>query len=362
MNVNERRVQGAVRPGRFSGWRAAACIGLAVVAVVGGPGQPATLALAQQVDSAGGDLEIVQVRPNVYLIAGAGANVAVQIGPIGVVVVDTGAARSADTLLAGIRTLSDRPIRYVFNTSADSDHVGGNETLSKAGITILGGSRGNASFTDDVGKALDLNYGLATVFAHEEVLARMSRSPDLDQALWPSKVYTRAYSMALNGEGIQVFHQPAAHSDGDSMVLFRRADVIVTGDVLDIDRFPVIDVAAGGSIQGEIDALNRLLELIVPPFPLTWQSAGSMVIPGHGRPLDYSDVEDYRDMVVTVRDIVDDMIDRGMTLAQVKAANPTKAYRGRYGTDARWTADMFVEAVYKGSSAHKGRRAVPASR
>ncbi len=337
-----------------------ALMGVAVVCTLGGRSEPV---LAQQPVRPDDELETIQIRPNVYMIAGAGANIAVQVGPIGLVVVDTGSVQAADEVLAAIKKVSELPIRYIFNTSADLDHVGGNEKLSKAGITILGGARGNASFTDEVTQAFDLNYGLATVFAHEEVLARMSRSPDVEQSLWPTKVYTRAYSMALNGEGIQVFHNPAAHSDGDSTVLFRRADVIASGDIVDINRFPVIDVTAGGSIQGEIDALNRLLDLIVPPFPLTWQAAGSLVIPGHGRPLDYSDVEDYRDMVVIVRDILDDMIGRGMTLAQVKVADPTKAYRGRYGADSGpWTTDMFVEAVFKGLSAQRSSRNAPMSR
>jgi glyoxylase-like metal-dependent hydrolase (beta-lactamase superfamily II) len=363
MNAIESPPGRAKWPARFIRRRVAACIGLTIAAVMGGRGETVMPVLAQQPAPAAGELESVQIRPNVYMVAGAGANVAVHVGPIGLVIVDTGSLQSADRLLAAIRKLSGLPIRYIFNTSADPDHVGGNATLSKAGVTILGGSRGNASFTDEVSKAFDLNYGLASVFAHEEVLARMSRSAAFDEALWPTKVYTRAYSMALNGEGIQILHNPAAHSDGDSTVLFRRADVIVSGDIVDIERFPVIDIAAGGSIQGEIDALNRLLELIVPPFPLTWQAAGSMVIPGHGRPLDYSDVEEYRDMVVIVRDIIDDMIGRGMTLAQIKAADPTKAFRRRYGADAgSWTTDMFVEAVFKGSNAHTRGRTTPASR
>jgi cyclase len=343
--------------------RIVAGVGLLGVAAVLGIGGPAPRALAQQPALTEGGLEVVQIRPDFYMIVGAGGNVAVQIGPIGVVLVDAGSAVAADTLLATIKTLTDRPIRYIISTSAEPDHVGGNEKLSKAGVTILGGARGNASFTEDVTRAIDLNGGLASVLAHEEVLARMSRPPGQPSALWPSKVYSgRHYSMALNGDGIQVFHQPAAHSDGDSVVLFRRADVVVAGDIVDINRFPVIDVEAGGSIQGEIDALNHLLELVIPPFPLTWQAAGSFVIPGHGRPLDYSDVEEYRDMVVILRDVIDDMVGRGLTLAQVKAADPTKAYRGRYGADAGpWTTDMFVEAVFKGLTSQTSDRLLPKS-
>ena len=314
--------------------------------------------LAQQSTNSGDELEVLQLRPDVYMIAGAGGNIAVQIGTIGVILVDTGSAQEADTVLAAIKRLTNRPIRYIISTNADPDHVGGNEKLSKAGVTILGGSRGNASFTEDVTKATDLNGGLATVLAHEDVLARMSGPAPQPLEQWPTKVYTgTGYSMSLNGEGIQVIHQPAAHSDGDSFVVFRRADVVVTGDIVDVNRFPVIDPLMGGSIQGEIDALNRLLELVIPPFPLAWQAARTYVIPGHGRPLDYADVEEYRDMVVIVRDVIADMVDRGMTLEQVKAANPTKAYRRRYGADAgSWTTDMFVEAVFNGLAAVKATK------
>jgi glyoxylase-like metal-dependent hydrolase (beta-lactamase superfamily II) len=157
--------------------------------------------------------------------------------------------------------------------------------------------------------------------------------------------------MYLNGDGIQVIHAPAAHSDGDSIVFFRRADVIVSGDILDTTRFPVIDVAKGGSIQGEIDALNRLLEMMIPPFPLRWRDERTYVIPGHGFVADYGDVVEYRNVVTIVHDRVADMVLRGMALEQVKAADPAKGFRARYGSDSgQWTTDMFVEAVFKGLS------------
>ena len=154
--------------------------------------------------------------------------------------------------------------------------------------------------------------------------------------------------MYLNGEPIQVFAQPAAHTDGDSIVLFRRSDVLVVGDVLDTTRFPVIDVEKGGSVQGLIDSLNRIIVLAVVPTPLVWQEGGTTVVPGHGRICDKSDVVDYRDMVTIVRDVVQDMIKKGMTLDQIQKANPTQGYRKRYGADSGpWTTAMFVEAVYK---------------
>ena len=153
-------------------------------------------------------------------------------------------------------------------------------------------------------------------------------------------------------------HMPAAHSDGDSIVFFRRADVIVSGDILDTTRFPVIDVAKGGSIQGEIDALNRLLDMMIPPFPLRWREDRTYVIPGHGFVADYGDVVEYRNVVTIVRDRIEDMIGKGMTLEQVKAADPTKGFGARYGSDTgAWTTDMFVEAVFNGSSRNEMKSA-----
>jgi glyoxylase-like metal-dependent hydrolase (beta-lactamase superfamily II) len=158
--------------------------------------------------------------------------------------------------------------------------------------------------------------------------------------------------MYLNGEGIQVIHYPSAHSDGDSVVFFRRADVVVAGDILDLRRFPVIDAASGGSIQGEIDALNALLDLAIPAMPLIYKDDRTYVVPGHGRIADHAELVEYRDMVTVIRDRIKSMIDKGLTLEQVKAANPTQGYRARYGADSGpWTTDMFVEAIYRSLTA-----------
>jgi cyclase len=302
--------------------------------------------LAQASQPSDGDLDVVQVRPDFYMIAGAGGNIAAQVGPAGVILVDTGSAQMSDKVLAAVRRLTSQPIRYVVNTSADADHAGGNDRLSKAGRTILG-NPGSSGVSEDV----YTNGGTASVIAHENVLARMSgqQSP-FPFAVWPTKTYTgRSYPMYLNGDGIQVLHMPAAHSDGDSIVFFRRADVIVTGDILDTTRFPVIDMAKGGSIQGEIEALNRLVEMTIPPFPLRWREERTYLIPGHGFASDYGDLVDYRNVVTIIRDRIQDMLGKGMTLEQVKTADPTKGFRARYGSDsAPWTTDMFVEAVYRG--------------
>ncbi len=288
-----------------------------------------------------GDLEVLQVQPNFYMIAGAGGNIGVQVGPIGVLLVDTGSAQMSGQVLAAISRLSPQPIRYIFTTSADPDHAGGNAALSKAGVSIIAGTAGNA-----LSESVINNNGAASILAHDNVLMRMSGE---DSSQWPTKTFTsRLYTMSLNGDGIEVFHEPAAHTDGDSFVLFRRSNVIVTGELFNPSHFPVIDLEKGGTIQGELAALNHLLELTIPPYPLPWMPERTFLVPGHGPISDSHDLLEYRDMVTIVTDVIQDMVKRGMTLEQVKAANPTFGYNARYGAkEGPWTTDMFVTAVYK---------------
>jgi glyoxylase-like metal-dependent hydrolase (beta-lactamase superfamily II) len=296
----------------------------------------------------GQGLEVLQVRPNFYMIAGAGGNVGVQVGDDGVVVVDSGSAANADAVLAAIKKITSAPIRYVIDTGADADHVGGNEKLSQAGETLFTGRT--------IGLPTEFAGTAASVLSTENVLTRMSAAqPAYNAAALPTETffYPRKY-MFLNGEGIEVLHQPAAHTDGDAIVFFRRSDVIVAGDVLDTTRFPVIDVARGGTIDGEIAALNRLVDIAIPSVPIVSREIGTSIVPGHGRICDQLDVVEYRDMVTIIRDRVRDLVKAGRTLEQVKAADPARGYKARYGsTSGPWTTDQFVEAVYRSLAAAK---------
>jgi len=300
--------------------------------------------------------ETLQIRSNVYVIFGAGSNVTVHVGEDGVILVDSGSAAMADGLLNAVKAITTQPIRVIINTSADADHVGGNDKVGGAGVPI-----NPDAFSDDEH---------ATVIAHENVLTRMSapKGPgdNVDNAdnatlfpvaMWPNETFTSKFrSMYLNDDAIQVMREIGAHSDGDSMVFFRRADVIATGDILDLRRFPVIDPRNGGSIQGELASLNRLLDVTLPAMPLVLKPGRTLLVPGHGRISDYGELVEYRDMVTVIRDIIEDMIGKGMTLAQVKAANPTQGYRRRYGADSGpWTTDMFVEAIYNGLKKPAGK-------
>ena len=302
--------------------------------------EPLSAAAAQAAAVPSNGLEILEIRPSFFVIAGAGANVGVQVGDDGVVVVDAGSAASAPAVLAAIKRVSSKPIRYVIDTGPDADHVGGNEALSKAGEKLFGGGAPNAA--DSV----------APILAAEGVVRHMAASP---AGGWPTEVfhYSRK-SMYLNGEAIELLHQPAAHTDSDVLAFFRRSDVVVAGDVLDTRQFPVIDVERGGSIQGELAALNRLVDLAVPSIPVVTREAGTIVVPGHGHLCDQYDVVEYRDMVTIIRDRVRDLIKAGRSLTEVQAAQPAKGYMGRYGNQGgAWTTDRFIEAIYRSLTKEK---------
>ena len=274
------------------------------------------------------------IRESVHMLVGPGANTTVQVGRVGVFVVDSQTGAASAQLLTAIRRLSDKPVRFIVNTSGDDDHVGGNEAIAKSGQTLAGGNTRPATVA---------GTGGAPVFAHENVVNWLSGRGIAAGALPTDSYFVKQKDMFVNGEAVQLLHVRAAHSDGDTMVFFRRSDVISTGDVFTPDRYPVIDLARGGSIEGLLAGLNYLLELAVPDFN---EEGGTMIVPGHGRLCDESDVSDYRDMVTIVRDRVRDMVRKKMTLNQVKAAEPTRDYAGVYARAGN-TGDMFVEAVYR---------------
>jgi glyoxylase-like metal-dependent hydrolase (beta-lactamase superfamily II) len=291
------------------------------------------------------EIHTYHVQGNVYALFGAGGNVVVQVGDQGVLVVDTGLTPMAGKLAAAIQQLAGtRKVRYVINTHMHPDHTGGNEVIRKLGETILSGNVAREDLRGQQG---------ATVLANENVQLRMlepdAQGKTVPDALWPTETLnTDLYNMYFNGEAVQLIHPHNAHTDGDTYVFFRKSDVIATGDLYVTTGYPIIDLAHGGSLNGIVDALNDMVDLAVPADK---EEGGTYIVPGHGRIGDQADLFEYRDMVTIIRDRIQDLISKGKTLEQVKAARPTFDYDGRYGsTSGFWTTDKFVEAAYKSLS------------
>lgn len=303
-----------------------------------------TVSAAQSPGNA--EIRVLQVRDHVYMLVGPDGNTTLQVEPAtrptrtpgsylgtyGVLVVDPQSAASGEALRTAIRRISQGPIRFVINTHIHPDRIGGNEAVAKPAA----GRGGDPTL----------------IVSHENVLLKLAEEGRVPQGGLPTDTYLDVKEIWLNGEAIQLFHQPNAHTDGDTIVYFRKSDVISAGDLYVTTSYPVIDTAHGGTIQGVIDGLNRILDIAIPENS---GEGGTMIIPGQGRLSDESDVVEYRNMVVMIRDRIQDLVKKGMTLEQVRAARPTLDYDFRYGTNRSWTTDMFVEAVYNELKRTAGR-------
>ena len=290
------------------------------------------------------ELDVLKVQGQVYLIAGAGGNIAAQIGDESVLLVDTGYAQMAPKVLAAVRKLSDKPLRTIINTTLMDSHTGANGLLVKEGRQI-----------DNTGPGLGGRPNEAVLIASSRLPAIMTEigRAKISVDRWPPSTYPgKSKDFTSNDEPVIVLRVPAGVTDGDSMVWFRKSDVIATGEIMNMASFPFIDVEHGGTINGILDGLNTVLEITVPKHN---QEGGMMVIPGYGRIGDEHDVLEYRDMLTIIRDRVQNAIKKGMTLQQVKALKPavTYEYELRYNRDPAWTAEMFVEAIYKNLSVAK---------
>jgi len=347
---------------------ATAAMGVASVVMVPAAVVPVHAQQSPSPAAGAGQLRVLPVRGNIFLLSGAGANITVSVGKDGVLLVDSGSAAMADKTLAVLRDLSrrvtaapmplkscvgvvqgcpwwsssellptttspgaPRPISFIINTSDDPNDVGGNAVIGAAGRTY--GVRN-----------LDNSIPGAAVVAHENAALRLSASNQ--SKLVPSESYGgRDHKLNFfNGEGVVITHPDSAHTDGDSLVYFRGSDVLSVGDVINMTSFPVIDTDRGGTVNGLIDALNWILDVCVVEHMM---EGGTIIVPGHGRLIDTADAAYYRDMVTIMRDRVRELRKRGMTLDQIKAARPTRDYDGRFGKNPQWTPAMFVEAIYK---------------
>jgi cyclase len=278
-------------------------------------------------------VEAWHVQGNVYLLLGAGGNIAVQIGEDGVLVVNTGNRASGAAVVSAIRGLTSEPIRWIINTHRDHDHTGANEMISQAGMTVNGNP--------------------AAIIAHENTMISMVAEGRSISELPLNSFFENRRDFFFNGEAVFIEHVPNAHTDGDVIVYFRGSDVLVTGDLFLTPHYPVIDLEHGGSVDGFIAALNRTLDIAVPA---RLQEGGTYVIPGRGRIGDEADLVEFRDMMVILRDRIAHMIRQGMSLAEVMAARPALDYDTRYDrVEGRGSSAHLVEAMFRDLSARAAR-------
>jgi glyoxylase-like metal-dependent hydrolase (beta-lactamase superfamily II) len=306
------------------------------------PAKPRTAAVKQRPAQGAPprpEFQVLPVQGNVFLLTDGESNSIVQTGNDGTLVVDTQSTERSTALIASMSKVAGTPIRYIVNTSVAADHIGGNEALTKAGKSFNTFS-GLAAYSQAPTEA--------PIYAHENVLKAMSAPAGnltrVPSGSWPTETYfTASMELYFNGEPVQLLYMPAAHSDGDSIVYFQKSNIIATGDIFRTDSYPVIE--NGGSLNGIIEALNRIIDITIPERN---EEGGTLVIPGHGRICDEYDVVIYRDMLTIIRDRMQALIAKGMTLEQVQAARVTLDYDGRYGSEqGTWTTRKFVEAVYR---------------
>lgn len=269
------------------------------------------------------EIETIEVAPSVHMLVGAGGNIGVSTGSDGILVIDDQYAPLTEKILAAIKAISDRPVDFIVNTHWHGDHTGGNENMGKAGAVIV---------------------------AHRNVRARMSTeqfssffdrtTPPSPPGALPVVTFTEDVSFHFNGDELHVFHVEPAHTDGDSVVHWRSTNVFHMGDLFFNGGYPYIDLGSGGSADGIIAAVNRVLELA---------NDESKIIPGHGELSNKQELTAYRDMMVEVRSRISEHVTAGKSLEQVLAANPTQDLDAQWGTGFI-KGNQITEFVYRSLS------------
>jgi glyoxylase-like metal-dependent hydrolase (beta-lactamase superfamily II) len=286
----------------------------------------------QEQDFSKVEIKTERVADGVYVLEGAGGNIGVSAGDDGVFLIDDEYAPLTDKIKAAIQAISDKPIRFLLNTHWHGDHTGGNENLGKAGVLIVA--------SENVRKRMN---------AEQFVEAFGEKVPPAPAAALPVVTFSDSVTFHMNGDEIQAFHVAPAHTDGDAMIHFHKANVVHMGDVFFNGLYPFIDVSSGGNLDGMIAATDRVL---------AFADGATRIIPGHGPVGDRAALLNYRDMLAAVRHEIKPLIGAGKTRAEVLATKPTKEF------DAKWgkgfiKPDVFAGLVYDGYAKMKASEKKP---
>jgi len=284
---------------------------MALAAAIAAQNPPAAAPAAQQ-DFSKVEIKTTKIGSNFYVLEGQGGAIGVLAGPDGVFMVDSQFAPLTEKIVAAIRQITDKPIRFMVNTHVHPDHTGGNENLAKMGVTIL---------------------------ARDELRARLASPPNgakPSPAALPLVTYKGPVTFHMNGEEVQLIPVPVAHTDGDTMVRFAGVDVIMTGDFYRSLGYPNIDRANGGTLNGLVAGLNAVIDAAKP---------STKIVPGHGAIVDKTAVAAHRDMIIAVRDKVAALVRQGKTQQEVLAAKPTSDYDAVVPQAAQ-TSERFINQLY----------------
>ena len=273
-------------------------------------------AVAQERDFSAVEIKTHKITDTIYMLEGAGGNIGMSAGEDGVFLIDDQFAPLTDKIVAAIKKVSDKDIRFLINTHIHPDHTGGNENFGKQGVIIVG---------------------------HDNIRSRLQDSmfgrPPLPDIALPMITFNDTVTFHINGEAVRALKLPNSHTDGDTLIHFQGSDVIHVGDVFRTTTYPYIDKAHGGSFQGTLDALAILIEMAGP---------STKIIPGHGDIADREMAETFRNMLVTIKDRMMEQVQQGKTLQEVMTANITEDYDERWAPKpgSFFSKESFISLVY----------------
>ena len=266
----------------------------------------------QQQDFSAVQIKATKLAPNVFTLEGQGGTIGALVGPDGVFLVDSQFAPLTDKIVAAVKQITDRPIRFLVNTHQHPDHTGGNENFAKLGVALI---------------------------SRDELRGRLAAATGrgaVPPAALPMLTYKGGVTLHMNGEEVRLIAVPAAHTDGDTMIHFVKADVLMTGDFYRSAGYPNIDRTNGGTLKGMIDGFNAIINLAGP---------NTRIVPGHGAVVDEKAVEAHRDMAIALRDRVAALIKKGQTQEQILATKPTADYDAKVPSPGT-TGERFIGQLY----------------